>query len=340
MSEDNVKLGIRQPWVSFGSDAESAAPEGVFLKPARILARTELRAPVRSLRARREGDHASRGDRAPDAYAGRELEARGSWLPRCRLLRRRRGLRPGEDPGSRDLRQPHSCDRRERRLRQWCARVRNKKAPKQQPHRSAAGLRRHRGEAMKASANTSDVSLVLGRCVHRPGRCGSRLGIGLLEISLAFGLTVLTMAYAIGHIASFTSIPPVTVGLCAGGRPRGNPRPPRLAGPRCDHGERVLYVIASGKAGFDVATASARTATTRARPAATRCWPPRCTEIVMTMMFLIVILGATYDSPGGSPRCAIGLGLALIHLISIPVSQHLGQPGPAPRSPSSSAARR
>ena len=164
------------------------------------------------------------------------------------------------------------------------------------------------------------------------GGCGSavlaaafpNVGIGLLGVSLAFGLTVLTMAYAIGHISGCHLNPAVSVGLWAGGRFPANQLVPyiiaQVLGGVVAGG--VLYIIASGKAGFDVAKGFAANGYGAHSIGGYSLLAGLVTEIVMTMMFLIIILGATDKrAPQGFAPLAIGLGLTLIHLISIPVTQ-------------------
>lgn len=163
------------------------------------------------------------------------------------------------------------------------------------------------------------------------GGCGSAVlaaafpdvGIGLLGVSLAFGLTVLTMAYAIGHISGCHLNPAVSIGLWAGGRFPANQLLPYIAaqviGAVAAGG--VLFLIASGKAGFDVSAGFASNGYGAHSPGGYSLVSALVTEIVMTMMFLIVILGATDDrAPKGFAPAAIGLCLTLIHLISIPVT--------------------
>ena len=163
------------------------------------------------------------------------------------------------------------------------------------------------------------------------GGCGSavlaaafpEVGIGLAGVSLAFGLTVLTMAYAIGHISGCHLNPAVTIGLWAGGRhPVGEVLPYILAQVLgAIAGAFVLYMIASGKAGFDVAGGLASNGYGAHSPGAYSLQAGFLTEIVMTLMFLLIILGATdRRAPAGFAPIAIGLGLTLIHLISIPVT--------------------
>lgn len=163
------------------------------------------------------------------------------------------------------------------------------------------------------------------------GGCGSavlaaafpEVGIGLLGVSLAFGLTVLTMAYAIGHISGCHLNPAVSVGLWAGGRfPAKELIPYILAqvlGGILAGG--TLYLIATGKAGFDVADGLASNGYGEHSPGGYTMRAALITEIIMTMMFIIVILGATDKrAPAGFAPIAIGLCLTLIHLISIPVT--------------------
>jgi aquaporin Z len=163
------------------------------------------------------------------------------------------------------------------------------------------------------------------------GGCGSAVlaaafpdvGIGLLGVSLAFGLTVLTMAYAIGHISGCHLNPAVSIGLWAGGRFAGGQLVPyilaQVAGAITAGG--VLYLIASGQAGFDVTAGFASNGYGDHSPGGYSLTAALITEVVMTMMFLVIILGATDQrAPAGFAPIAIGLGLTLIHLISIPVT--------------------
>jgi aquaporin Z len=163
------------------------------------------------------------------------------------------------------------------------------------------------------------------------GGCGSAVlaaafpdvGIGLLGVSLAFGLTVLTMAFAIGHISGCHLNPAVSIGLWVGGRFPANQLLPyiiaQVAGAIVAGG--VLYVIASGQAGFDVSAGFASNGYGEHSPGGYSMFAALVTEIVMTMMFLVIILGATDErAPKGFAPIAIGLGLTLIHLISIPVT--------------------
>ncbi|WP_408936556.1 aquaporin Z [Desulfobulbus sp.] len=163
------------------------------------------------------------------------------------------------------------------------------------------------------------------------GGCGSavlsaafpNVGIGLLGVSLAFGLTVLTMAFAIGHISGCHLNPAVTIGLWAGGRfPTKDIVPYIIAqvlGAIAAGG--VLYLIASGKQGFDLAGGFASNGFGAHSPGGYSMVAALITEVVMTMMFLLVILGSTdRRAPQGFAPIAIGLCLTLIHLISIPVT--------------------
>jgi aquaporin Z len=163
------------------------------------------------------------------------------------------------------------------------------------------------------------------------GGCGSAVlaatfpetGIGFVGVSLAFGLTVLTMAFAIGHISGCHLNPAVSVGLWAGGRFSANELAPyiiaQVVGAIVAAG--VLYVIASGAAGFDVAGGFASNGYGEHSPGGYTLTAALVTEVVMTFMFLIIILGATDErAPAGLAPIAIGLGLTLIHLISIPVT--------------------
>ena len=163
------------------------------------------------------------------------------------------------------------------------------------------------------------------------GGCGSaviaagfpHVGIGLLGVALAFGLTVLTMAYAIGHVSGCHLNPAVTVGLTCGGR-----FPPGLVLPYVVAqvvgaiiGAAVLYAIASGSPDFNLAAGFAANGYADHSPGNYGLGACLLTEVVLTMMFLFVIMGATHGkAPVGFAPIAIGLALTLIHLISIPVT--------------------
>jgi aquaporin Z len=149
------------------------------------------------------------------------------------------------------------------------------------------------------------------------------VGIGLVGVSLAFGLTVLTMAYAIGHISGCHLNPAVTIGLFTARRiPAGDVVPyiiAQVAGALA--GAAILYLIASGQAGFSLEGGLASNGFADHSPGQYSLQAGFVTEVVMTFMFLVIILGATdARAPQGFAPIAIGLGLTLIHLISIPVT--------------------
>jgi aquaporin Z len=163
------------------------------------------------------------------------------------------------------------------------------------------------------------------------GGCGSaviaaafpNVGIGLVGVSFAFGLTVLTMAYAIGHVSGCHLNPAVSLGLVLGGRFKASDFisyvVAQVAGAIA--GAAVLYLIASGKAGFDLQGGFASNGYADHSPGGYSLTAALVCEFVMTFFFLIIILGATDErAPSGFAPIAIGLGLTLIHLISIPVT--------------------
>jgi len=163
------------------------------------------------------------------------------------------------------------------------------------------------------------------------GGCGSAvlaaafpgLGIGFLGVALAFGLTVLTMAYAIGHISGCHLNPAVTVGLAAGRRFPWNEVVPYAIAQVIGAvvASTVLYLIASGKAGFSLSSGFAANGYGAHSPGGYTLSAALLTEVVLTFMFLMIILGATdRRAPAGFAPLAIGLGLTLIHLIGIPVT--------------------
>jgi aquaporin Z len=163
------------------------------------------------------------------------------------------------------------------------------------------------------------------------GGCGSAVlaaafpdvGIGLLGVSFAFGLTVLTMAFAIGHISGCHLNPAVSVGLNVGGRFKTSDLLPYIVAQVLGAivAAAVLYFIASGKAGFDVSSGLAANGYGEHSPGGYSLAAGLVSEVLMTFMFLIIILGATDErAPKGLAPIAIGLGLTLIHLISIPVT--------------------
>ena len=163
------------------------------------------------------------------------------------------------------------------------------------------------------------------------GGCGSavlaaafpQVGIGLLGVSFAFGLTVLTMAFAIGHVSGCHLNPAVSVGLWAGGRFPASDLGAYIAAQVAGAitGAGVLYVIASGKAGFDLAGGFASNGYAAHSPGGYSALAGFVAELVLTTVFLFVIMGATDGrAPAGFAPIAIGLCLTLIHLISIPVT--------------------
>jgi len=163
------------------------------------------------------------------------------------------------------------------------------------------------------------------------GGCGSavlaaafpNVGIGLLGVSLAFGLTVLTMAFAIGHISGCHLNPAVSVGLVVAKRFPGRELLSYVVAQTAGgfFGAAVLYVIASGKSGFDLAGGFASNGYGIHSPGGYSLIACLVAEVVLTLMFLLIILGATdRRAPQGFAPIAIGLGLTLIHLIGIPVT--------------------
>jgi len=163
------------------------------------------------------------------------------------------------------------------------------------------------------------------------GGCGSAvlaaafpsLGIGFAGVALAFGLTVLTMAYAIGHISGCHLNPAVSVGLLVGKRFSAKDLIPyiiaQVVGGICGAG--VLYIIASGKAGFDLSGGFASNGYAQHSPGGYSLLACFVAEVVLTMFFLLIIMGSTDKrAPQGFAPIAIGLGLTLIHLIGIPVT--------------------
>lgn len=163
------------------------------------------------------------------------------------------------------------------------------------------------------------------------GGCGSAvlaaafpgLGIGFVGVALAFGLTVLTMAFAVGHISGGHFNPAVTVGLFAGGRFPASDLIPyivaQVVGAVAAGG--VLYLIASGKAGFDASAGFASNGYGEHSPGGYSLQAALICELVMTFFFVLIIMGATDGrAPAGFAPIAIGLALTLIHLISIPVT--------------------
>ena len=163
------------------------------------------------------------------------------------------------------------------------------------------------------------------------GGCGSaviasafpEVGIGLLGVAFAFGLTVLTMAYAIGHVSGCHLNPAVTVGLAVGGRFPASQIGAYVAAQIVGAivGATVLYIIASGAPDFDAAKGFAANGYGAHSPGHYGLLSCFVTEVIMTLMFLFIIMGSTHGkAPVGFAPIAIGLGLTLIHLISIPVT--------------------
>src|ERR1044072_8707228 len=163
------------------------------------------------------------------------------------------------------------------------------------------------------------------------GGCGSAVlaaacpgvGIGLLGVSFAFGLTVLTMAYAIGHVSGCHLNPAVSIGLCVAKRFPAKELLPYIAAQVLGAiaGAGILYLIASGKSGFSLSGGLASNGYGDHSPGGYSLATALIIEVVMTFMFLLIILGSTDKrAPQGFAPIAIGLGLTLIHLISIPVT--------------------
>ncbi|WP_207848257.1 MULTISPECIES: aquaporin Z [Pseudomonas] len=165
--------------------------------------------------------------------------------------------------------------------------------------------------------------LVLGGCGSAVIAASSPLGIGVLGVALAFGLTVLTMAFAIGHISGCHLNPAVSVGLFVGGRFPAKELPAYIIAQVLGAilAAALIAHIASGKEGFDIAAGLASNGYGEHSPGKYSMAAGFVTELVMTGMFVIIILGATDKrAPAGLAPIAIGLGLTLIHLISIPVT--------------------
>jgi len=166
--------------------------------------------------------------------------------------------------------------------------------------------------------------LVLGGCGSAVLAAGfPDVGIGLLGVSFAFGLTVLTMAYAIGHISGCHLNPAVSVGLWAGGRFPANELMPYIIAQVIGAilGAGALYLIASGQPSFDLSAGFASNGYGAHSPGGYSMTAALVAEVILTMMFIFVIMGATDKrAPAGLAPIAIGLCLTLIHLISIPVT--------------------
>ena len=165
--------------------------------------------------------------------------------------------------------------------------------------------------------------LVLGGCGSAVLAASSPLGIGVLGVALAFGLTVLTMAFAIGHISGCHLNPAVSVGLFVGGRFPAKELPAYIIAQVIGAiiAAALIYYIANGKEGFDVANGLASNGYGEHSPGKYSMAAGFVCELVMTAMFVLIILGATDKrAPAGLAPIAIGLALTLIHLISIPVT--------------------
>jgi aquaporin Z len=166
-------------------------------------------------------------------------------------------------------------------------------------------------------------SAVLAAMFLSTGDNPVQLGIGFVGVSLAFGLTVMTMAYAIGHISGCHLNPAVTIGLVVGGRHPKSEALPYIVAQVIGGiaGAAVLYLIASGKPGFSAAGGFAANGFGELSPGGYSMVSALVAEIVLTFFFLLIILGATDKrAPQGFAPIAIGLGLTLIHLIGIPVT--------------------
>ncbi len=166
-------------------------------------------------------------------------------------------------------------------------------------------------------------AVLAARFLTTEGTTPLNLGIGLLGVAFAFGLTVLTMAFAIGHISGCHLNPAVSVGLCVGGRFKAAELLPyilaQVAGAAA--GAFVLWIIASGQAGFSTAAGFAANGYGDHSPGKYSLAAGFTSEVVLTFFFLLIILGSTDKrAPQGFAPIAIGLGLTLIHLIGIPVT--------------------
>ncbi|WP_371128685.1 aquaporin Z [Pseudomonas sp. UC 17F4] len=165
--------------------------------------------------------------------------------------------------------------------------------------------------------------LVVGGCGSAVIAASFPIGIGLVGVAMAFGLTVLTMAFAIGHISGCHLNPAVSVGLVVGGRfPLKDLLPYVIAQVvGAILGAAVIYFIASGKAGFELSAGLASNGYAEHSPGGYSLAAGFASEVVMTAMFILIIMGATDSrAPAGFAPIAIGLALTLIHLISIPVT--------------------
>lgn len=166
-------------------------------------------------------------------------------------------------------------------------------------------------------------AVLAAKFIATEGATPLNLGIGLVGVSLAFGLTVLTMAYAIGHVSGCHLNPAVSLGLCVGGRFKGAELPGYVIAQVLGGiaGAGVLYLIASGQPGFSLAGGFASNGFGEHSPGGYSLAACLVAEVVLTFFFLLIILGATDGrAPQGFAPIAIGFGLTLIHLIGIPVT--------------------
>jgi aquaporin Z len=166
-------------------------------------------------------------------------------------------------------------------------------------------------------------AVLAAKFIATEGATPINLGIGLVGVALAFGLTVLTMAFAIGHISGCHLNPAVSLGLYVGGRFKGAELPGYVIAQVLGSiaGAAVLYLIASGQAGFSLAGGFASNGFGEHSPGGYSMVAGLVAEVVLTFFFLLIILGATDSrAPQGFAPIAIGLGLTLIHLIGIPVT--------------------
>jgi aquaporin Z len=166
-------------------------------------------------------------------------------------------------------------------------------------------------------------AVLAAKFIATEGATPINLGIGLVGVSLAFGLTVLTMAYAIGHVSGCHLNPAVSLGLFVGGRFKGADLPGYIIAQVLGGiaGAAVLYLIASGQPGFSLAGGLASNGYGEHSPGGYSMVSGLVAEVVLTFFFLLIILGATDGrAPQGFAPLAIGLGLTLIHLIGIPVT--------------------
>lgn len=166
-------------------------------------------------------------------------------------------------------------------------------------------------------------AVLAAKFIATEGATPINLGIGLVGVSLAFGLTVLTMAYAVGHISGGHFNPAVSLGLFVGGRFKGGELVPYMATQVAGAiaGAWILSIIAGGQAGFTTAAGFAANGYGEHSPGKYALISGLVAEVVLTFFFLLIILGATdRRAPAGFAPIAIGLGLVLIHLIGIPVT--------------------